>query len=204
MNGARAKAIHETAVRLFREKGFHATSVQDIADAVGLQKGSLYHYITSKEELLGRIVAEGMLGYAHGLEQILSRPGTARERLERAVRHHVALIAENTAIYAVFLREWPALEPGLRQRVGDSLRRYQSLFERTIEEGIRRGEFRPANPRLTAMAILGAGNWLCHWFAPGGRLAHEDVAASFVDLFLGGLDAGEVAGGSARKTKPSP
>jgi len=202
--GARAKAIHETAVRLFQEKGFHATSVQDIADAVGLQKGSLYHYISSKEELLGRIVAEGMLGYAHGLEQILSRPGTARERLERAVRHHVALIAENTAIYAVFLREWPALEPDLRQRVGDSLRRYQSLFERTIEEGIRRGEFRPANPRLAAMAILGADNYICHWFTLGGRLTHEDVAASFVELFLCGLDAGEVAGTSAGETKSSP
>ena len=203
MNGAKARAIHDTAVRLFREKGFHATSVQDIADAVGLQKGSLYHYISSKEELLGRIVAEGMLGYAQGLEEILSRPGTARERLERAVRHHVALIAENLAIYTVFLREWHALEPGLRRRVGDSLRRYQSLFERTIEEGIRRGEFRLANPRLTTMAILGAGNWVCHWFSPEGRLTHEDIASSFVELFLCGLETREVGGTSARETKLS-
>lgn len=195
MTGAKGQEILEEAVRLFRQKGYHATSVQDIADAVGLQKGSLYHYITGKEELLARIVAEGVQGYARALEEILAEPLPARERVARAVRHHVGMIAENLGIYTVFLRERHALTPGQSHLVTGSMRRYQALFERTIEEGIARGEFRAVSPRLAAMAMFGASNWLYQWFSPDGRLPAAEIAEAFIDLFLRGLEPRGVEGG---------
>jgi len=207
MGGSRGKEILETAIRLFREKGYHATSVQDIADQVGLQKGSLYHYITSKEELLARIIAEGLQGYAQALEEIVAQPLPARERFARAVRHHISMIAENLGIYTVFLRERHALTGQQRRLVAASMRHYQALFERTIREGIARGEFRPVSPRLAAMAVFGAGNWLYQWFSPEGRLSAAEVAEAYLDLFLKGLELGpakrEVAGVAATRAEPS-
>ncbi|MDQ7794670.1 MAG: TetR/AcrR family transcriptional regulator [bacterium] len=203
MGNGKGQEILETAVRLFRKQGYHATSVQDIADAVGLQKGSLYHYITGKEELLARIIAEGMQGYAQVLEEIVAQPLPARERLARAVRHHVAMIAENLGIYTVFLRERHALTPEQQKLVAESMRRYQALFERTVEEGIEQGEFRAVSPRLAAMLMLGAGNWLYQWFSPEGRLSATEIAEAFLDLFLRGLERGGGGGDAASERERS-
>ena len=184
--------ILESAVRLFQEKGYHATSMQDIADEVGLQKGSLYHYISGKEQLLYEIVHGTISGYTENLREIASSPGeSARARLERAVRAHVEAIAANLGMLTIYLREAHALTDQQRLEVNARSDEYYRLFSGLIAEGVRAGEFRRVDNRMAAFAILGACNWVYRWYRPGGRLRPGEIADRFLEVFLRGLMAGE-------------
>ncbi|MCY0874798.1 MAG: TetR/AcrR family transcriptional regulator, partial [Firmicutes bacterium] len=97
--------IARAAIKLFNQKGYHATSVQDIADEVGLQKGSLYHYIASKEELLLQIASRSINGFSRELEQICDLPVSATERLRKAIHHHFTIVTGDIQMTTVLLRE---------------------------------------------------------------------------------------------------
>ncbi len=190
MATGRRDAILAAAVRLFEEKGYHATSVQDIAEAVGLRKGSLYHYISSKDDLLIEIVLDAIRAHTDRLAQTAGLALPASERLARAITQHVKAIAENRATFTTYLRESYAINREQQAPVLEQSDRYARLLERIIRDGQEAGEFRPADPKMAAMAVLGACNWLYRWYSPEGRLGPDDVARSFVKLFLEGLKVG--------------
>ena len=117
----REAELLSVATRLFRERGYHATSMQDLAEALGMNRGSLYHYIRSKEELLARLF-EGALAETLGeLERIADREGPARERLRDMVRVYVMAVTANLDAVALYLREWRALPPPHLARVPQHL-----------------------------------------------------------------------------------
>lgn len=183
-------------MRLFQQKGFHATSVQDLADAVGLQKGSLYHYINSKEELLLRIFDLATASLAGRLEEIARGPGSARQKLTQAIRSHVAVLTENLGMVTIFVREVHALAGEHLERVRAGRKRYTALFERILEEGVAGGEFRPLDVKITALAILGLCDSLHRWYSPSGRLHSAEIADAFADMvFRGILNSPGEAGG---------
>ncbi len=181
--------IVTAALALFRDKGYHATSMQDIAAAVGLQKGSLYHYLESKEELLYRIALDTISEYDRRLEAIVSSDLPAAEKLRRAVEAHVLMQSHDVGTVTL-LRDSGHLQPEQRQVIRDLTRRYAELVEAIIADGIATGEFRGADQKMATFAILGACNWIHRWYAPGGRLQPEQIAAAYVDFFLRGLGAG--------------
>src|SRR5438132_6755602 len=103
----RGEEVYRAALRLFREKGYHATSMQEIADAVGLYKGSLYHYIGGKEDLLVQVFRRTLGGLVEAVERIAAdRESSAAERLRRAIRAHVAAASEHLDALTVYLHEW--------------------------------------------------------------------------------------------------
>lgn len=180
--------IVAAATRLFQEKGYHATSMQDIADGVGLQKGSLYHYISSKEDLLMIIVQEAVDIYVDRLAAISASDLPPREKFAQAVRQHLMGIANNLGMLTIFLREVHALTPEQQALVRRETERYNRVIEEIFAQGVAQGVFRDVDPRLACRAILGSCNWFYRWYRPSGQMSLEQLADFFVDLLFKGIE----------------
>lgn len=189
MAGNKQAEIVAAAVRLFHEKGFHATSMQDIADAVGLQKGSLYHYIASKEDLLVVIIHGAIAQYNQRLAEIKAMDMPARQRLELAVREHLLGIADNLSMLTIFLRESYALNQAQQEQIAVESDRYNRMFEELYEEGVRSGELRAADSKVVTRTVLGACNWFYRWYRPEGSLPLDELASRVVDILFQGIAA---------------
>jgi AcrR family transcriptional regulator len=187
--GNKQADIMAAAIRLFHEKGFHATSMQDIADAVGLQKGSLYHYISSKEDLLTVIVHGAIAQYIGRLAEVKAMDLPVRQKLELAVRHHLTGIAENLSMLTIFLRESYALNPEQQTLIAEESARYNRMFEELYAEGVARGEMRDLDPKLVTRTVLGACNWYYRWYRPDGALSIDEMARIATDMLFGGIAA---------------
>ncbi|MCL4394830.1 MAG: TetR/AcrR family transcriptional regulator [Chloroflexi bacterium] len=179
--------IFSHAVRIFKEKGYHATSVQDIADAVGLQKGSLYHYIRSKDELLFRIFERSTGALTRDLEAIVASRRSPRDKLSDAIAAHLTALCEQLDIYTVYLSERRALGARNNSKVRAEGERHARLIEQIIQEGVAQGEWRAVDSRMAALAIIGMCNWLYQWYTPNGRLTPRQIAGVFSDLVIDGL-----------------
>lgn len=178
---SREDEILAAAARIFREKGYHATSVRDIAESVGLLKGSLYHYIRSKEELLVRLFDGALEDTVRELEAIAAREVSAAERLREMVAAYVLSLTANLDAVGLYLREWRALPPPDLARLRARRRAMRALFESVIAEGARRREFAAADEKISALAILGMCNWLFEWYRPRGRMKPELLARELAD-----------------------
>lgn len=182
----REQELMDAAIRLFREKGYYGTSIRDLAEAIGLQKSALYHYVGSKEDLLFRISDETLRESLGILQEILRAPLSNVERLRRAMEHHVLYVATRGTATTVFLRDIHALGKEQRNEILRLARDYRAAWEQILRQGMDAGEFRPGDVTLLTMAILGAANWVAIWFDPAGRLSPEAIANTFVDAFLSG------------------
>lgn len=178
----------QAAARLFSERGYHGTSIQHLADALGLQKGSLYSHIGSKEELLFDVVNDGADRFLERGESASSASAPASVRLRRLLVGHVETAIEHLDAATVFLNEWRYLSEERRDLVREKRDRYEQLVRNIIEEGIATGEFRDdANVRFAARLVLSAGNWTYAWFKPGGELGPTEIGERFADLLIRGL-----------------
>jgi AcrR family transcriptional regulator len=177
ISSGREDEILAAAGRIFREKGYHATSVRDIAESVGLLKGSLYHYISSKEELLERLFDGALEGTVRELETIAARDATASDRLREMVRAYVRAVTSNLDSVGLYLREWRSLPAPALGRLRSKRRAMRALFENVVTEGVRTREFAASDEKIATLAILGMCNWLFEWYRPRGRL-RPDVLAS--------------------------
>jgi TetR/AcrR family transcriptional regulator, cholesterol catabolism regulator len=186
----RGEEVYEAALRLFREKGYHATSMQDIAGVVGLYKGSLYHYIGGKEDLLVQVFERAMDALLDEVERIAS-DSAARPtaQLRAIILAHVQAVATNLDALTVYLHEWRALGGESLARVQAQRERYVQLINAVVERGLAVGEFRSSDARIATLGLLGMCNWLCQWYQPGGRLSPSEIGERFADLVLEGLRA---------------
>ena len=177
----REKSIRAAALRIFRQKGYHAASMQNIADAVGLYKGSLYYYVSSKEELLVRLF-EGRADQVLGeIRDTAGGTGTCTERLRAMVRAYVLGVLRNLDSVRVYLREEHVLPPAALRQVHDEQRTMRDLFEGVIGDGMRDGSFVGTDPKLAALALLGMCTWVHRWYRPKGRLTETAIADDFGD-----------------------
>lgn len=188
MGRSKQGEIERAAIHLFEEKGFHATSMQDIAEAVGLQKGSLYHYISGKDELLAAIAQQTLAGYVQRLADIVELPQPASERLAMAIRAHLEATAADREMMTVLLRESYAITSEQRAHVAHNSARYRDLFTQIIRDGMASGEFATADPEVAALVLIGSCNWFHRWYDPAGRLDLNRIADVFVALSLRGLE----------------
>ena len=184
----RHQEVYAAALRLFREKGYHATSMQDIAGVVGLYKGSLYHYIGGKEDLLVQVFERGMGALLEEVERIAANPAVGpTAQLREIIRAHVQAVATNLDALTVYLHEWRALGGESLARVRAQRERYVELVNAVVERGFGLGEFRAQDARIATLGVLGMCNWLCQWYRPGGRLSPSEIGDRFADLVLDGL-----------------
>ena len=195
----RGEEVYSAALRLFREKGYHATSMQDIAAAVGLYKGSLYHYIDGKEELLARVFERGMGSLLAEVERIAAdaRLGPSLQ-LRLIVEAHVSAVADNLDALTVYLHEWRSLDGELLVTVRAQRERYARLVSEILARGVAAGELVVPDVRIATLGLLGMCNWLCQWYTPNGRLSAREIGARFADLVLDGLR------GASASSSPAP
>jgi AcrR family transcriptional regulator len=164
---ARRTELTRQAARLFAEKGYHGTSIGDLAGALGVQKGSLYHHIDSKEDLLYETMREGANAFHAALDAIPEElPATEKIRL--ALRAHLRVVAEQLDVATVFVREWRYLEGERREEIVRERRRYEERVRALFREGRERGELRSdLDDATAALLALSAANWAYTWLRPG-------------------------------------
>jgi AcrR family transcriptional regulator len=191
----RRQQIEDAASTLFREHGYSATSVRDIAHALDMQGGSLYAHVASKEDLLWAIVARAADRFDVEVRPIARSDRTAARKLRKMIRGHVAVVTSAQKDATVFLHEWRFLSQARRDEIAKRRDDYEALFRRAIADGVASGEFGRVDPALTAMVILSALNGIATWYRPEGNLTPSAIADRHADLFLRSLT-------SATRTEP--
>ena len=181
---SRADQLLETATLLFKEKGYHNTSMQDLADALGLQKGSLYYYIDSKEELLRELLEQATSILGARIDEIYASHLSASEKLRRALENHGQAIMDNLNLVTVYLQEYRSLPPERLEEVLAAREHYEERLMQILQDGITSGEFNPVDVKMTVFGFLGMLNWTHQWFSPDGALTSEQIAAILADLAM--------------------
>lgn len=191
----REAALIQAATRLFLERGFHATSMQDLADSLGMNRGSLYHYIDSKDDLLWSIVSDALEQLRRQVGPVLETDAPPDERLRAAILAHLAVASTEQQALSLLQVELRALPPARRDELIARRDAYEALWRATVAQGVAEGTFRPVDVRLATITILAACNWFTQWYRPGGSLSAEQIGLSVADLMLHGLAATLSAGG---------
>jgi TetR/AcrR family transcriptional regulator, cholesterol catabolism regulator len=185
----RRQEILKAARVLFREKGYHATTVRDIADMTGLLSGSLYAHIKTKEDLLFEIVNEIADDFLRRLEAVLESDGSPTAKFRKALAAHIEVVADNLDAAAVFSHEWRALSEERKAVIRKKRDLYENLWAKLIEEGIDSGEFHTAHRKFSRIVVLSVANWLYQWYDPEGDLSPAQVAEHLADVLLSGLES---------------
>jgi AcrR family transcriptional regulator len=179
--------ILDAAAQIFSQKGFHAASMQDIAQAVNLQKASLYHHVSSKQQILVALLDRALdLLYEH-IQAVVEQPHTPDKKLILAMRAYLSAMLEHRDLAMVLLLEHRSLAPGLRALHVPKRDRFELLWREMIQEGNEQGVFACPDPNIAARALLGVMNWTITWYNPDGALSPAEIGDQFADLFLRGI-----------------
>jgi AcrR family transcriptional regulator len=200
---ANLEEIIAAAAKVFQTKGYHAATVQDIADAVGILKGSLYHHFKSKEDLLYLIVKEPIARLYERMTDIASSDLPASEKLRRAIRTQLEAFDQHHPHLFVYLRERDEMKRRFREQFKLSPKQYERCWQQILREGMKSGEFRPdLDVQVVSYGLLGMLNWLHNWYDPRGRLSVREVGDQLAALALAGLAAPAPKLKRARKRRP--
>lgn len=188
----RRSEVLEAATRVFHAKGYAASSIQDVADELGILKGSLYYYIDSKEDLLFAIIDEVHRVTMERLEQWLEIEGDTLVKLRAFLRWQVLSYCRDVRKVGVFLHDFRSLSEEHQEQILASRDRY----DRTLRELLARGQQEgvvaaDVDPKLASMAIFGMMNWISTWWREDGPNTPEELADEFTDLALAGVAARE-------------
>jgi AcrR family transcriptional regulator len=181
----RRDELTRTAARLFAARGFHGTSMGDLADALGIQKGSLYSLTGSKQEILFETMRQGADAF-HGALDSVPEDAPAIERIRLALRGHLRVVAEQLDVATVFTREWRYLEGDVRDEIVVERRRYEERFRVLFREGVEGGELRSdLDVATTVLLVLSAANWAYTWLTPGRDT--DELADRFLAILVDGV-----------------
>jgi len=183
--GTRRNELTRQAARLFAEKGYHGTSIGDLAEAMGVQKGSLYAHIDSKADLLWEVARDGAAAFQAALDE-LDDALPATEKIRLALRAHLRVVAEQLDVATVFIREWRYLEGERRDQFVAERRRYEERVRALFREGRELGELRTDLDDATAtLLVLSAANWAYTWIRP--ETDTDELADRYYDVLLDGM-----------------
>ncbi len=181
------------ATRLFGERGFHATSMQDLAEALGMNRGSLYHYIDSKDDLLWSILSNALDLLLARVEPVLTDDADPARRLANGVREHLHVAADFAEELSLIQIELRSLTDERRRQMIQRRNAYEDLWRAALNDGITSGQLRPdIDVRLAGIGILSACNWFTQWYRPDGPMSVDQIADGFIALFMQGLESPEV------------
>jgi TetR/AcrR family transcriptional regulator, cholesterol catabolism regulator len=182
---ARREELTRIAARLFAERGYQGTSLADLADALGVQKPSLYHHIASKEDLLWEAAWEGAEAFHAALDAVPA-DAPASERIRLALRAHLGVVAEQLDIATVFVREWRFLSGERRDTFVAERRRYEERVRDLFREGVEGSQLRTDLDIATAaLLFLSAANWAYTWLRPGADT--DELADRLYAVLLDGM-----------------
>jgi TetR/AcrR family transcriptional regulator len=181
----REKILQESA-RVFNRRGYHGTTLDDIARALGVTKAALYYYVKSKEELLYQCHQASLDIGIEGIRQAIAKASTPDEQLRIALAYYIEGMTDQLTGTVVLLDEG-ALSPRRHRRIIERRDEYERMLRKLIEEGIAAGVFTACDPKLVGFAILGAMNWIPKWYTPTGERSAKEIAEAFSAYLVRGL-----------------
>ncbi len=179
--------ILEAAASIFGQRGYNAASMQDIARAVNLQKASLYHHFSGKQDILLALLDQALDILIERLEQVLIKPLPPDEKLRLAMVSYLQTLADHQSLSAVLLLEHRSLDDEYHARHVPRRDRFERLWRDLIVQGKDAGIFNCTDPSLAGRAILGVMNWMVTWYRDDGPCSASEIAEQFADLLLQGL-----------------
>src|SRR5436309_2361048 len=181
----RKSELTRQAARLFAEKGYHGTSIGDLAEALGVQKGSLYAHIEGKEDLLYETMRDGAAAFHADLDAIPEQLPAA-EKIRLALRAHLRVVADQLEVATVFVQEWKYLEGARLEEIVAERRRYEERIRELFREGREQSEFRTdLDESVAALLFLSSANWAYTWLKPGADT--DALADRFYALLVDGM-----------------
>jgi TetR/AcrR family transcriptional regulator, cholesterol catabolism regulator len=183
----RLEEVLQSAANIFFAKGFHATSIEDVARDVGMLKGSLYYYIKSKDDLLFRLLLAGIEDGDAFIAKQIDPHGEPVEQLERAIRAQIDYIIENRVPFGLFLHEFDSLSGKRQHKLISVMSRYNSRFVDLVRRGQAQGKLMGGEPWLIVNGILGMCNWLYRWYDTDTISDPEQVKQVFLRMVLQGI-----------------
>ena len=181
----RRQELSRQAARLFAQKGYHGTSIGDLAEALGVQKGSLYAHIEGKEDLLYETMRDGAAAFHAALDAIPEQL-RATEKIRLALRAHLHVVADQLEVATVFVQEWKYLEGARKHEIVAERRRYEERIRDLFREGREQSELRTdLDENAAALLFLSATNWAYTWLRPGGDT--DALADRFYALLVDGM-----------------
>lgn len=182
----RRREILDAAIQAFREKGYHATTLEDIADRLGVRNTALYHYFPDKEAILYECHREALVEVMGLLDRARQHDASPTAQLQFLIREHVRVMTDTLSGSSLAF-EVHSLEPEHEAEVIEQRDKYERGLRRIIEAGIEAGEFRPVDPKMTVFAVLGAINWIARWFNPDGAARSPALGTAFANHLVGGI-----------------
>ena len=195
--GARSEARHAkraavlaSAVRLFNAKGFHATSLDDVADDLNVTKPTTYHYFANKDDILFECVRNGLAAIIEQTSRVAAQGGSGAERLRAMATGYAQVMTQDFGICVTRTSDTELAEPS-RARFRPLKREVDQLVRRVVTEGMADGALRSGDARLVTFTLTGALNGIGRWFDPAGEMTVDDVVRGTVTILMTGLDAAE-------------
>lgn len=179
--------ILDAAAQVFRQKGYHGASMSDIAEAVNLQKASLYHHVSSKQEILLALLERALGMLTDHIDSISSQPLSADERLRQMIRGYLSTLAANADLTAVLLFEHRSLDKKFHARHVPHRDKFEGLWRDVLNEGVNAGIFDCKDTAMATRALMGILNWTLTWYRPDGSKSIEQIADEYADLLMKGL-----------------
>ena len=180
------EAVIRAAAHAFNHKGYHNTSLDDIAAALDVTKPTVYYYVTSKEQLLFECFVAGVEQIRAAFREVKQSEMSARERLNAVLRHYGEAVASGFG-WCMVRAEEQDLSPDMSSHIKALKSEIDQGIRRLIREGIQDGSIHPCDPKMTAFALAGALNWIAHWYRESQSMTGAQIAAAFVTLFENGL-----------------
>lgn len=188
MNLSRKEQVIRKAAELFREKGYAASSMRDLAQKLGIEAASLYSHIKSKEEILRNLCFDMAAEFRKSLEAVENQKVPASEKLRLGIIGHIQVMAKDLTASAVFMNEHRHLsQPYLRDFLLLRIN-YINRFKNIIEDGIKSGEFKEnINTKLSVMTLFSSLNWMPQWYDPDGKIDSESIGQQLSEMLINGL-----------------
>jgi TetR/AcrR family transcriptional regulator, cholesterol catabolism regulator len=183
----RLEEVLQSAANIFFAKGFHATSIEDVARDVGMLKGSLYYYIKSKDDLLFQLLLAGIEDSDAFIASQIDPQGDPLEQLERAIRAQIDYIIQNRVQFGLFLHEFDSLSGKRQHKLISVMSRYNSRFVELVRRGQEQGQLIHGEPWIIVNGVLGMCNWLYRWYDTDEISNPEQVKQIFVRMLLQGI-----------------
>ncbi|WP_019155726.1 TetR/AcrR family transcriptional regulator [Robertmurraya massiliosenegalensis] len=176
--------ILRSAAAVFAEKGYHGTTMEEVAAKLLMTKGSMYYYFKNKDDLLFHCHQMIMNKSIKNMVDITNSPISAREKLERAVKAHIMLATNEKSIFMVMDKPNQHFTDEYLLEILNSRNEYASYFDDILNEGIEKKVFQSIEVKMVRMIILGALNWIQEWYNPEGEKTGEELAESFAHYLL--------------------
>ncbi len=184
----RTQDIIDAAAQIFHEQGYSDTSVHDIAESVGILKGSLYYYIRSKEDLLFQVLSDVHDAFKGIVNRTRAIDAPAIERLRYYIGEHVIFNTQNVTKMAVFYHDYRSLSEKPLLEIVERRRYYEDYLRNLIAEAQAEGSVNPElDPKLAAFTLFGMMNWVYHWYQPAGAWTPAQIGAQVASMAIDGM-----------------